>query len=59
MSYGRFKGGKHFSKQAIKAGSGTISPAQIKQFKTLGIDVKPKSMSYDEAAFRLKELKRK
>jgi hypothetical protein len=58
MSYGRFNGGQHFTKKALKAGTGMISPAQIKRFKQLGHDIELNSMTYDKAAHLLKNLKR-
>jgi hypothetical protein len=58
MSYGRYNGGQHFSKLATKrAGVEMISVAQIKRFKALGYTVEANSMTYDQAAYQLKNLK--
>lgn len=57
MSYGRFKGGQHFSKKALKDPN-TISPAQIKRFKAFGYNLKAESMSYDKAAHVLNKLEK-
>lgn len=58
MSFGRFKGGQHFSKKALKAENERISPEQVKQLKAFGLgEYNLDKLSYAQAAHLLKELK--
>lgn len=59
MSYGRFKGGQHFSKKALDAGIESISPEQVKRLIKYGlIDFDLSKLTYSQAAHLLKELRR-
>lgn len=58
MAFGRFNGGKHFSKAALSAGNESVSPEQLKMLKSYGLgDYNLTALSYSQAAHLLKELK--